>query len=78
MAGPGPRTHRQPEYSRWRFWTGAAGRWELLSERGNPLPPLGQASHTPRRQSGPWSSGGGSSGVASAVAAAGLLGNVLS
>jgi hypothetical protein len=26
MAGPGPRTHRQPEISRWRFWTGAAGR----------------------------------------------------
>ena len=36
MAGPGPRTHRQPEISRWRFWTGAAGRWELLSERGTP------------------------------------------
>ena len=60
MAGPGPRTHRRPENSRWRFWTGAAGRWELLSERGTP--PLGQASHTPRRQSWPWSSWGGVAG----------------
>ncbi len=41
MVGPGPRTHRQPEISRWRFRTGAAGRWELLSERGTP-PPWGK------------------------------------
>jgi hypothetical protein len=31
------------------------------SQNGAP-PPLGQASHTPRRQSGPWSSGGGVAG----------------
>lgn len=76
MAGPGPRTHRRPENSRWRFWTGAAGRWELLSERGTP-PPGASQSHAKKAERAlvKW---GGSSGVASAVAAAGLLGNVLS
>ena len=39
MAEPGSRIHGQPEYSCWHFWTGAAGRWELLSERGMPPPP---------------------------------------
>ena len=76
MAGPGPLTHRQPEISRWRFRTGAAGRWELLSEQGT-LPPGASQSHAKKAERAlvEW---GGRSGVASAVAAAGLLGNVLS
>jgi hypothetical protein len=58
--------------------SGLARRADGAALRTGHPPPLGQASHTPRRQSGPWSSGGGGSGVSSAVAAAGRLGNVLS
>ena len=60
MAEPGSRIHGQPEYSCWHFWTGAAGRWELLSERGMLPPPSiwGKPVTFIRRQSGPWISGG--------------------
>jgi hypothetical protein len=80
MAEPGSRIHGQPEYSCWHFWTGAAGRWELLSERGMPPPPplqRGQASHIHKKTEWALDKWGRGSGVAWATAAAGRLGNML-
>ena len=67
MAEPGSRIHGQPEYSCWHFWTGAAGRWELLSERGMLPPPplhLGQASHIHKKTEWALDKWGRGSGVA--------------